>query len=156
MPQETPQRSTGLSKRTAGFIWIDLIVHHPDCDPWDLTNEFQIVPWFAARSGTVVGPITRSNTVWMAHLVQPALGTEAFADALQMVVDVLSLHQEYLQRLCGQGGDVLLTINHSIGFDGGILSDITLEPLFLAQIARCEVALQILGWSANDWPDASA
>ncbi|HEY6412145.1 MAG TPA: hypothetical protein VIX42_00565 [Edaphobacter sp.] len=135
-------------ERAVDSFWLDLTLHHPNCDPIAITQALGLQPWHSAKVGQVFGPVTRKSTVWMSYF-REGIQNEEFAQALEDFMALLETQQSFLISFIDDGGDILLTVNQSIASDDGILFSLQLESFFLETLGNYGVGLRIQAWSAE-------
>jgi hypothetical protein len=134
--------------RALNSFWLDLCLHHPSCDPIEITQALGLQPWFSAKAGQTLGTVTRRSTVWMLHFNE-GVKDEEFAQALEDITAFLQINRDFLNILVTEGGEILLTINRSIAFYDGVLLSLHLQPFFLELLGNHRVGLQVQAWSAE-------
>ena len=139
--------------RTSRSVWIDLTLIHDNEDSSVFTTALCLIPRHSVRAGTSIEQIIRKKTVWIATLYEGIPECDEFSEALEATLTVLEKNHDFLANFAEYGGRIVVNLNHSIGWDQGVLSDITLEAPFMAELSPCSAALQVRGWSADDWPD---
>jgi hypothetical protein len=130
-------------------FWLDLKLHHDSCDPQEITNGLGIQPSFSARSGQVLGTITRKSTVWMCHF-REGIGDDVFVESLESLLSFFDESAQYLERFKASGGEIELEVNQSVEMDDGILFKLHLDYEFLKTCGTKGISLRVQAWSADD------
>ena len=60
----------------------------------------------------------------------------------------MSEHQSFLQRFVEEEGTAEVVLNATVPADEGKLFDLSLDPLFLSELAESGVQLRVQVWSA--------
>jgi hypothetical protein len=126
---------------------VDLNLHHPSCDPGEITRALATEPWFARRKGEFVGEIQHKSTSWLSHF-QNGAGNAEFNKTLESFVSFLSKHDPFLRRFTEEQGAVEVVLNATVPVDEGKLFDLHLDPWFLSELSQRNVSLRVQVWSA--------
>ena len=126
---------------------VDLNLHHPSRDPEEITEALDTKPWFARRKGEVIANIRHKSTSWLCHF-QKGSGNAEFEQTLKALMSFMSEHQSFLQRFVEEEGTAEVVLNATVPADEGKLFDLSLDPLFLSELAESGVQLRVQVWSA--------
>jgi hypothetical protein len=132
-------------------FWLDLKLNHDSCDPKEITDGLGIQPSFSARSGQVLGSITRISTVWMCHF-REGIGDDVFVQALESLLSFFDHSTKYLEQFKASGGEIEIEVNQAVGMDDGILFNLHLDYEFLKTCGERGISLRVQAWSADNGP----
>jgi hypothetical protein len=129
---------------------LDLNLHHPLCDPREITEELLLTPWFAVKHGVKIGDVLHRKTTWLCHFRNGNSDPE-FTKALEDSASLVSEHEAFIARFIEQGGEVELVLNSAI--DSAFTSsdkvlELSLSPSFLSALADRGIQLRVQGWVA--------
>ena len=130
---------------------LEVNLHHPSCDPREITQELSLDPWFAVRNGANIGDVIHRKTTLLCHFRGGTTNPE-FTRALEDTASLLSNHQGFIFQFVAQGGEVEVVLNSAIdsGFvSGDKLSELTLHPWFLSRLAENDIHLRLQVWVAD-------
>jgi hypothetical protein len=130
---------------------LDLSLHHPFCDPREITEELLLAPWFTARHGTKIGDVLHRTTTWLCHFRDGNTAPE-FTKALEDTASLVSEHEAFIARFIEQGGEVELGLNSAIDSAftfGDKVFELSLSPSFLSGLADRGIQLRVQVWVAN-------
>jgi len=129
----------------------DLNLHHPSCDPHEITRELTLTPWFSVKQGTNIGDLLHAKTTWLCHFRGGNTDPE-FVKALGDMAALLSEHEAFIAGFIDQGGEVELVLNSAIGSafrPGDKVFELSLDPWFLGRLAEMNIQLRMQVWVAN-------
>jgi hypothetical protein len=126
---------------------VDLNLHHPSCDPADITQELATNPWFARKRGDVIAGIQHKSTSWLCHF-QKGTGNVEFDETLRALVSFIGEHGSFLRKFVEEEGTAEVVLNARVPFDEGKLFDLSLDPLFLTELSKMRIQLRVQVWSA--------
>jgi hypothetical protein len=135
--------------RALNSFWLDLALHHPNCDPRVIAQSLGLQPWFSAKAGQPLGTLIRNTTVCMFHF-REGMKDEEFAQALEDFITFLETNRGFLETFIAEGGAITLTLNRSIAFDDGVLLRLQLQPFFLEVLGDHGVGLELQAWSTSE------
>jgi len=126
---------------------VDINLHHPSCDPAEITQELATKPWFARKRGDVIAGIPHKSTSWLCHF-QKGDGNVEFDQTLKALVSFISEHHSFFQRFVEEEGTAEVVLNARVPFDEGKLFDLSLDPFFLSELSQLHIQLRVQVWSA--------
>jgi hypothetical protein len=126
---------------------VDLNLHHPSCDPGEITEALSTEPWFARKKGEFVGEIQNKSTSWLCHFHKGA-GNDEFHKTLESLVSFLSMHHSFLTKFTEEEGTVEVVLNATVPVDEGKLFDLRFDPFLLSEISQRNASLRVQVWSA--------
>src|SRR3974390_1655698 len=130
---------------------LDLNLHHPSCDPHEITEELSLTPWFAVKHGTKIGDVLHRKTTWLCHF-RGGSANQGFTKALEDTASLLSEHEAFISRFIEQGGEVELVLNSatdSAFISGDKLFELSLHPWFFSRLAENNIHLRLQVWVAE-------
>ena len=130
---------------------LDLNLHHPFCDPHEITNELSLTPWFAVEHGTDIGKVLLKKTSWLCHFRGGNTDPE-FTKALEDTASLLSGHEAFISGFIEQGGEVELALNSatdSAYSPGDKVFELSLHPWFLRLLGERKIQLRVQVWVAD-------
>jgi hypothetical protein len=130
---------------------LDLNLHHPFCDPTEITEELLLTPWFAVKHGIKIGDVLHRETTWLCHFRDGNADSE-FTRALEDTVSLVSDHEAFIARFIEQGGEIELALNSAIDSaftSGDKVLELSLSPSFLSGLADRGIQLRVQVWVAN-------
>jgi hypothetical protein len=129
----------------------ELDLHHPSCDPHEITEQLSLKPWFAVKHGTHIGDVLHKKTTWLCRFRGGSTNSE-FTQALEDTVSLFSEHQAFISRFIEQGGEVELVLNSATDSSfasGDKLFELRLHPWFLSRLAENDIHLRLQVWIAE-------
>jgi hypothetical protein len=126
---------------------VDLNLHHPSCDPAEITRELVTKPWFARKQGDVIAGIQHKSTSWLCHF-QKGSGNVEFDQTLKTLVSFIAEHHSFLRKFVEEEGTAEVVLNARVPFDEGKLFDLSLDPVFLNELSQLHIQLRVQVWSA--------
>jgi hypothetical protein len=130
---------------------LDLDLHHPFCDPDEITGELSLTPWFAVKHGTKIGDVLHRETTWLCHFRDGNTNPE-FTKALEDTASLLSDHEAFITGFIEQGGKVELVLNSATDAafgSGDKLFELSLNPWFLGRLTENNIHLRLQVWVAD-------
>lgn len=127
---------------------IDLNLHHPSCDPGEITKALLLEPWFSRRAGDQLGDVVHRQTSWLCHFEKGA-GDSEFGEALERMASLLCQHEAFFSEFTGEGGKVEVVLNSRVELEEGKLLELCLHPWFLNQLSTRNVSLRIQAWKSD-------
>lgn len=130
---------------------LDLNLHHPSCDPGEITKELLLTPWFAVKHGIKIGPVLHRNTAWLCRFRDGNSGPD-FTRALEDTASLVSEHEVFIARFIEQGGEVELVLNSAIDSNftsGDKVMELSLSPTFLSTLSDRGIQLRVQVWVAS-------
>src|ERR1019366_7911534 len=92
---------------------LDLNLHHPFCDPREISEELLLTPWFAVKHGIKIGEVLHRETTWLCHFRDGKSDPE-FTKALEDTASLVLEHEAFFARFIEQGGEVEFGLNSAI------------------------------------------
>jgi hypothetical protein len=135
--------------RVVDHFWLDLVMHHPSCDPVSITEALGLFPRAKLNAGQTIGTITQKSTFWMSRY-RSGIDSEEFGQALEDFLAFLEAHSDYLRTFISEGGDIQLSIDQNVAWDDGIIMKLKLEPYFIQELGTYPVGLTVQAWSAEE------
>ena len=130
---------------------LDLNLHHPSCDPREITEELLLTPWFAAGHGFKIGDVLHTKTTWLCHFRDGNSDPE-FARALEDTASLVSKHEAFITKFVEQGGEVEIVLNSAIDSafaSGDKVLELSLSPTLLNSLADRGIQLRVQVWVAD-------
>ena len=129
---------------------IELNLHHPFCDPDEITQELSLEPWFAVKDGTRIGEVHHKKTAWLCHFRGGS--TNSDAQALGDIVSWCSERRAFISRFIEEGGEVEFVLDSATDSSfspGDKLFELSLHPEFLNCLAANNIHLRLQVWMAE-------
>lgn len=127
---------------------IDLHLHHPSCEPNDITEALSLEPWFSRRVGDQIGKVVQRSTSWLCHF-QRGEGETKFGEALEKLTLLISQREDFLLKFTGEGGQIEVALNSWTEIEEGKLFELCLYPVFLNQLSIHKISLRIQVWKGD-------
>jgi hypothetical protein len=129
---------------------IDIVLRHLACSPESISKALSLKPSFSHAVGDKSGG-SRARWATFYSRLQKGDSVSEFEVALTSVASFLERNEAFWTDFVGGGGEVELTLNHTIdpGEEGDKCFELYLAPAFLHDLSARGIGLKVQGWTRN-------